>query len=676
VSLAGVLALGIVTHDMGPPPLENAEALSTVVLDRNGELLRAYTTPDGRWRLPVSHADVDPLYLKILFAFEDRRFHTHRGIDLRGILRVGTEVARRGRLISGGSTLTMQTARLLDDAHDKTASVKLRQMIRALQLERRLTKDQILDLYLRLAPMGGNIEGVRAASFLYLGKEPRRLSIAEAALLVALPQSPNARRPDRHAIAAKRARDRIIRRAIQLGVVPHAEGEAAMREPVPTERRNMPQFAAHLSDGERERNPTRPIHRTTLDLRIQAALEALARDHVKGLAPGLSAAIVAVDHTTGAVVASVGSPGHLDDARQGAVDMTRAIRSPGSTLKPLIYGLAFDAGIAHPETLIEDRPTRFGAYVPKNFDHEFLGTVTLREALAKSLNIPAVKLLDALGPARLTAALTRIDIAPQLPKDAEPSLAIALGGVGLKLTDLAALYAAIARGGEALPVSHLADANRSKRARLMSETAAWYLAEVLKNAPPPAGAKAGQIAYKTGTSYGYRDAWSAGFDGRHTIAVWVGRPDGQAVPGLNGRQAAAPLLFDAFARIGGRRTPLAPAPRGVLKATGADLPAPLRRFHDPREEIAAPASAFREKPLSIAFPPDRAELEAVASDGEGLTLKAEGGTLPLTFLVDGAPVASDPARREVTLDGLGRGFVRLGVIDALGRSDRVTVRLK
>jgi penicillin-binding protein 1C len=695
-ALIGLVGAGIEAHRMGPPPLHKADTLSVTVLDRDDALLRAYTTPDGRWRLPVTAADVDPIYLRMLLAFEDRRFYAHMGIDPLGYVRIAFEVARHGRLVSGGSTLTMQAARLLDETHEKTARGKVRQMLRALQLEARLTKTEILNLYLRLAPFGGNVEGVRAASLAYFGKEPRRLSYAEAALLVALPQSPNTRRPDKFPQAARRARDKVLRHSVAQGILSNDDAQAAMRQTVSSERRTPPQLAAHLADAEVQAAPTQLVHRTTLNGRLQAALEGLAREHVKTLGQGLSAAIIAIDHTTGETVGYVGSAGFLDADRQGAVDMARAVRSPGSTLKPLIYGLAFDAGLAHPETLIEDRPTRFGTYVPKNFDHDWHGTVTIREALAKSLNIPAVKVLEAVGPAKLHARMTALGLNPQLPRDAEPSLALALGGVGLKPTELAAIFAAIARGGSSIPITHRrnpatevplcptatdAEPRRTEactttqpRVRLMSETAAFYLTDVLKNAPPPTNARAGQIAYKTGTSYGYRDAWSAGFDGRHTLVVWVGRPDGSPVAGLSGRQSAAPLLFDAFQRIAERRVPLAAAPRGWVRQSTSELAPTLRRFGDSREGLTA--GAFRSPTVAIAFPPDKSEIEADPSDGDAVIVKADGGTLPLTWMVDGTPIASDPSRREATLVAAGRGFIKLSVIDALGRTDRVTVRLK
>ena len=669
---------------LGPPlPMARATALSTTVLDRRDVLLRAYTSADGHWRLPIEARAVDAHYLDMLYAYEDRRFLTHHGVDPRGVLRAIWSFARHGRLRSGGSTLTMQVARLLDGNHEKSAMGKLRQMVRARQIEQRYSKTEIIELYLRLAPFGGNLEGVRAASLAYFGKEPRRLSLAEAALLVTLPQSPEARRPDRSPEVARIGRNRVLAVAARVGVIKRDDAIAAIAEPVPTIRRDFPKLAPHLADAEVEGKPDRAVVRTTLDARSQAALEQVAADHARLNGSGLSAAIVAVDHKTGEVLAHVGSAGYLEEARNGAVDMARAVRSPGSTLKPVIYGLAFDLGLAHPDTLIEDRPTRFGNYVPKNFDHDFHGTVSIRQALAQSLNIPAVKVLDAVGPGRLINRFQQIGLSPQLPVGAEPTLAIALGGLGLTLRDLAQLYAGVARGGDAISLFHVRGAapviDGAMSARLMSPVSAWYVGDILKNAPPPANARAGQIAFKTGTSYGYRDAWSVGFDGRHTIAVWIGRPDGASVPGLNGRAVAAPMLFDAFQRIADHRTPLSAAPEGVIRASGTELPLPLQRFREGGTDTVL-QGAYRDAPVHIAFPQNHAVLELeAADDGKGLEpilVKAEGGVLPLTWLVDGQPVPSDPVRREASLTHTGRGFIKVSVIDAVGRTDRVTVRIK
>jgi len=675
-------SLRIAAATMEPVSLEAASQVSVTVLDRDGKLLRPFTTPDGRWRLPLEPSEVDPRYLSILMAFEDKRFYEHHGVDFRAFLRAGYLLARHGRIVSGGSTLTMQVARLLDGRHERTGLGKLRQMVRALKLENELSKTEILRLYLRLAPFGGNIEGVRAASLAYFGKEPRHLSAGEAALLVALPQSPEVRRPDRNAEAARVARNRVLDRAVAAGVIQPAEAERGKAERMPAARLQFPMLAPHLSESEVAANPAQSVHRLTLDRALQTEMERLAEEQTKLVGQKLSSAIMVADHASGEVLTYVGSAGYFETSRHGAIDMVEAVRSPGSTLKPFIYGLAFEAGLAHPETLIEDRPTRFGTYSPENFDDEFHGTVTIREALGQSLNVPAVKILSAVGPGKLIGRFRRAGINPALPGGAEPSLAVALGGVGLTLKDLVALYSGLARGGEPVtltwhrvtkPRSGIVARNDAQRRRLLSPVASWYVTDILKDAPPPPNMKGGQIAYKTGTSYGYRDAWAIGYDGKYTIAVWVGRPDATSTPGLMGRLAAAPILFDAFARVSERRAPLPAAPRGALRVDGASLPPPLKRFKDGPEEIAT--GPYLDPPVLISFPPDRAELDVEERGDEPVMLKADGGALPLTWLIDGTPINSEPSKREVAWQPDGRGFVKLSVVDAKGRVDRVTVRL-
>jgi len=679
--LAAYGAVRLTEAVIGPPPLEVAEQVSVTVLDRKGNLLRAFTTPEGRWRLPVDAKDVDPRYVSMLLAYEDRRYYEHGGVDPFAVLRAGYQLVRHWRIVSGASTITMQGARLLDGKHERTLGGKWRQAVRALQLEEQLTKDEILNVYLRLAPFGGNLEGVRAASLAYFGKEPRRLSVGEAALLVALPQSPEKRRPDRNPRAARWARDRVLDRMVDAGVVSAAEAERARAEPVPTARREFPRFAPHISETEAQLFPWRSIHRLTILRDVQVQLETLAQEHARRLGRQLSAAILVVDNGSGEVLAHIGSSDYLDASRQGAIDMTGAIRSPGSTLKPIIYGLAFEAGLAHPETLIDDRPTRFGLYAPKNFDDGYRGSITIREALQHSLNVPAVKALNAVGPARLVARLQRADFTPELPAHEAPSLAIALGGIGLSLRDLASLYSGLARGGDVVPLKHRIETGDQKKVaagpqpkRLLSPVAAWYVSDILKDAPAPEGGLGGRFAYKTGTSYGYRDAWAIGYDGAHTVAVWVGRADGSSTPGLTGRTAAAPLLFDAFRRLGPERAALPRPPSGVLNVTGAALPPPLKRFAEPDEQRAE-AGPYKDPPVLISFPPDRSDLELSELD-DLIVLKAEGGALPLTWMIDGHPIPSEPHRREVVWQPEGRGFVKLTVTDSKGRADRVSIRLR
>lgn len=686
LSFAAWASFEAALSSMSPLPLKSAEDVSVTVVDRNDRLLRAFTTADGRWRLPATHENVDQRYLAILLAFEDGRFYEHGGVDVLALGRAALQLVAHGRIVSGASTLTMQTARLLDQRHERTLQGKLFQILRAVQLERQLTKKQILDVYLRLAPFGGNIEGVRAASLAYFGKEPARLSVAQAALLVALPQSPEARRPDRFAGNARAARDRVLERAFKAGVINKPERDRAIAESVPRVRRQFPMLAPHLAEEEVAAFPKRAVHRLTIDRDRQAALQILLSERAELLGARLSAALLAVDHTTGEIIAHVGSPGYLDGDRFGSIDMTGALRSPGSTLKPVVYGLSFERGIAHPETLIEDRPSRFGAYRPENFDESYRGTVTIRDALGSSLNVPAVRVLDKLGPDLLIGRLRRAGVEPVLPDDAKPSLAIALGGLGITLRDLAGLYASLAEGGRHVELFHRSgeaghrllsgEIAEDQKKSLLSPVAAWYITDILKDAPAPANARSGRIAYKTGTSYGYRDAFAVGYDGRYTIAVWVGRPDGASTPGLVGRVAAAPILFDAFSRMSLKREPLPKAPVGTLRVSGAELPPNLKRFSG-IGPVSDGGADFHRDPLAISFPPDRSEVEMPAgTDRDPLPLKAEGGALPLTWLIDGKPIRSPSHRRDAQWQPGGPGFVKVSVVDAEGRVDRVTVRLR
>jgi penicillin-binding protein 1C len=665
-------------NSLGPVPLAQAKQISTTVVDRNGKLLRAYAMADGRWRLPVeAKTSVDPGYLDLLLAYEDKRFYTHHGVDPLALGRAALQIVTRGHIVSGGSTITMQLARLLEPRQNRNLAAKLRQAVRALQIEQKLSKNQILDLYLELAPFGGNLEGIRAASIAYFGKEPKRLSLAESALLVALPQSPETRRLDRHPGTARVARDRVLDRMAHEGRVSAADATQAKAVTVPKLRKPMPMLAPHSADQATSLIKDTPIIKLTLDAGIQRALEALARDRAAALGANISIGIIAVDNDSGDVLAHVGSPDYFDDRRAGQVDMTRAVRSPGSTLKPFIYGLAFEDGFVHPDSLIEDRPIRFGSYAPENFDMTFQGTVPVRKALQLSLNVPAIALLDRVGASRLSSRLKQAGGNLVLPKDEAPGLAMGLGGVGVTLRDLVQLYTGLARNGSAKPLREIMQANGGddrELMRLMDPVAAWQVGNVLMGTPPPENAAHNRIAFKTGTSYGYRDAWSVGFDGRMTIGVWVGRPDGAPVPGLVGRTAAAPILFDAFARTGRLPAPLPKAPRGTLIASNAKLPLPLRRFR-PFGELIRTGS---EQALHIQFPLNGSRIDASSGENQlsALPVKVIGGVLPMTMLVNGVAVGEIDGRRQRLVDPPGPGFVRLTVMDAMGAADTVVVRIQ
>jgi penicillin-binding protein 1C len=675
--LIGAFALWVVS--LPPLPLAQARQVSTTIVDRNGKLLRAYAMADGRWRLPVdAKKDVDPAYLKLLLGYEDQRFRAHHGVDPLALGRAALQLIARGHIVSGGSTITMQLARLMEPRRERSVYAKLRQIVRAIEIEHELDKDQILNLYLAMAPFGGNLEGVRAASIAYFGKEPKRLTLAESALLVALPQSPETRRLDRYPEAARAGRDRVLARMVEEHVIAPEEVAQASHEPVPKLRKPMPILAPHSADQAIATVKDEPVIKLTLDANLQKVLEPLARDRALALGPNISVAIIAVDNESGDVLARVGSPDYFDTMRAGQVDMTRAVRSPGSTLKPFIYGLAFEDGFVHPESLIDDRPIRFGAYAPENFDMTFQGTVPVKKALQLSLNVPAIALLDRVGSSRLASRLRQAGGNLVLPKDEAPGLAMGLGGVGVTLQDLAMLYAGFPRLGTTRRLREIigsADDTREPL-RLMDRVAAWQVGNVLLGTPPPENGVGGRIAFKTGTSYGYRDAWSVGFDGRMTIAVWVGRPDGAPVPGLVGRAAAAPILFDAFARTGKLPVALPKPPKGaVVVASNTKLPLPVRRFR-PIGELVRTGG---EHALHIQFPLDGSRIDVDRSDGSeavAMPVKVSGGVLPMTMLVNGRAVGEIDGRRQRLIDPPGPGFARLTVIDAVGAADTVVVRIQ
>lgn len=652
-------------------------AVSRHVLDRNGELLRAFQTDDDKWRLPVALEDVDPRYLAMLKAYEDRRFDTHSGVDPRALVRAALQAARNGGIVSGGSTLTMQVARLLNETPTRTLSAKFGQIVDALALERSITKDEVLSLYLLRAPFGGNIEGVRAASLAWFGKEPSRLTVAEAALLVALPQSPEARRPDRHRKAAGQARDRVLDRMVTAGVITVEEAAAARRDPVPTRRRDVPLLAAHAARDAILREPHASVVRLTIDAGLQESLERLAKRRAAALAPNASVAILVADHTSGEVLARVGSAGLLEEGRRGHVDMTKAVRSPGSTLKPLIYGLAFEEGIAHPESYVEDRPSSVNGYNPTNFDRTFQGTVTVREALQLSLNVPAVKLMEAVGAPAIMSRLRLAGVSASLAGEEAAGLAVALGGVGVSLRDLAGLYAALANEGRSVRlIEHpRAALEPFSGLRVLDGAAAWYVGDILSGTPLPRNAPAGGIAYKTGTSYGHRDAWAVGFDGRHVVAVWAGRADGTPIPGISGYETAAPVLAEAFQRLGPERRPLREKPEGVLTAHAQSLPPPLKYARVGERK----STLKRGNGPQIAFPPDGALLDlGMGERGSAapLVVKLRRGAPPFAWYANGRAVARGSRERSFMWVPDGPGRSTITVVDRHGRSSRIRVDLR
>ena len=560
LTLAALLLLVLALDFAFPLPTPASTFPTLTVLAADGTPLRAWPGDDGAQRHPTTPEAVSPAYLQALLHYEDRWFDWHPGVNPVALARAAWQWARHGRIVSGGSTLTMQVARLVDErAAGRSVPAKLRQIARALQLELHLSKHEILALYLNLAPMGGPLEGVETASRAYLGKSAAQLSQAEAALLVALPQSPTRLRPDRAVAAAQAARDKVLTRMQTLGVWSAADVADAKLERVfapPLRARWLAPLAAErLRQEARRQGSTAAVIQSTLDAGLQARLEQLLTDRLNSLPDAVSLAALVVDNRTLEVRGYVGSA-DFTDARRGAhVDMVRARRSPGSTLKPFLYGMALDEGLIHSESLLIDAPQNFGGYAPGNFQADFSGPVSVSEALQRSLNVPAVDLLERLGPERFAGRLRNAGVKLRMPANAAPNLSLILGGGSTTLEELVGAYTALARGGLAARphLTPLAPGAPLQEARLMSEGAAFIVREILENGGRPGSPfrESGQrVAWKTGTSFGFRDAWALGVTDRYTFGVWAGRPDGTPNPGHFGANTAAPLLRDLAAALG------------------------------------------------------------------------------------------------------------------------------
>lgn len=666
-TVAAIAAL-VALDRLFPPDLRRWQNCSTIVVDADDELLRPFATAEGRWRLPARQGQVTPFYMALLIAIEDRRFGWHPGVDPLAVVRALGQALWHGRVVSGASTLTMQTARLLDPK-PRTLGAKLVEAVRALQLQWRLGHDGVLQTYLSLAPFGGPLEGIAAGSLAWFGKSPDRLTPAEAALLVALPQSPETLRPDRHAEAATAARNRVLDRAVAKGLIGPDFAETAKAEPVPRRLLAMPMHAPHLAERLAKTAGPGAVVRTWLDGSLQRRLEQLGHSQVGHLEEDADLAIAVLGNHDRRLLAHLGS----GDWHRRQLDLSQAVRSPGSALKPFIYAVAFDDLSVHPGTMIDDVPQRFGDWLPRNFDHDFHGQVTAREALQRSLNVPAVQVLERVGPARMTAMLQLAGANLTFPRTAEPSLPLALGGVGVRMMDLAMLYAALADGGRALPIAAIRDNPRPAIPhRLVGEPAAQVVIDVLEGSPLPDHVATGsgverrrRIAFKTGTSFGFRDAWTVGASADYTVAVWVGRPDGAPRPGALGRTVAAPIMFKVFDLLPPDRTPR-PAPSQPDHALFYRQPPPALRSLTSTDRIKRVAVGVER--LRILFPPDGATVESLE---EGIALSAVGGRPPLRWIANGHPLAE--GARFWHPDG--DGFGSLVVVDADGRRFSVGIRV-
>jgi penicillin-binding protein 1C len=668
--LAIVVAFELAIRATPLPDLSRAQPRSQLVTSSSGEILWAFLAPDGKWRLSTSAAEIDPAYLSMLTGYEDRRFLAHRGVDFVALLRAAWQAVRHGQAVAGGSTLTMQVVRMLEP-RPRTLAAKVEQIFKALRLERALTKAEILNLYLTLAPFGGNVEGVRAASLIYLGKEPKHLSLAEAALLTALPQSPEARRPDRHPDVARAARNRVLASLSARGVIDPQRAARALREPTNAVVRSLARNAPHLAMRLRQSasDAGKEVVATLLDHGLQQQVEAIANREIAHWGNAVNIAIVVLRNRDASVAAYLGGVDLTADDRKGYVDLVQAVRSPGSALKPFIYAMAFEKLIVHPETIITDQAVDIDGYRPDNADGQFSGDLSVRQALIRSRNTAAVMLLDKVGIDSFLARFRSAGRPLYLPSsDNAAGLAVALGGVGVTLEQLTWLYTAIANEGKLNALRLKPSDQIQPLGQLITPAAARATADILADVPAPAGyarqrsADGGRrIGFKTGTSYGFRDAWAVGFDRLHTVGVWVGRPDGAAHLGAYGATAAAPILMQIFDRL---PVPAHDAASGEVSlgalTSDRELPPRLTRFN----ELARDGTRL---PLNISFPRDGAEIHSDQSGGSAteLPLVASGGKPPYRWTLAGAlQPATALTTSRWTVEG--RGQFEISVMDSAG----------
>jgi penicillin-binding protein 1C len=615
---------------------------ATVVAARNGAPLRLYLAPDQAWRFPARLADIAPILPRIVVAAEDRHFRRHPGVNPLSLLRATLSNLRAGHVVSGGSTITMQLARLAQP-RPRTLWAKLVEAGRALQLERRLTKTAILEDYLNLAPYGGNIVGVGAASLLYFGKGPNRLSLAEAALLAVLPRSPLRLDPVRHPKAAKAARDALLDNLARRRIIDQQAAEEARAAPMPKTVRQPPFIAPQFCELARELAGPRLRVDTSLDPTVQQVSGNILRGRTSWLkAQGIGAvAAVVLDPASRDVLAMVGSTDYFGDARFGQINGTTIRRSPGSALKPFLYAMAMDQGLIFPQSLLLDIPTGFAGYTPKNYDGLYRGRVSAEQALITSLNVPAVRLLNQVGTEPFLDVLHRGGLASLDKPAAHYGLSLILGGGEVTLLSLTNLYADLAGGGEHRPPKLLAGPTPPGQ-RLFSPEACALVTEILTRLERPdlptsweRALAVPAVAWKTGTSYGHRDAWAVGYSADHAIGVWVGNMDGAPIKGISGAVHAGPILFELFRAIEEHGSRLV-APRG-LNIAEIEVCAESRQLPGPHCPHRVMAKIIPGRTKLTACP---IHTQILVDEGTGLRL--EGDCL-LTHPARAVTVAQYPA---------------------------------
>lgn len=568
-----------------PFPQERLSPPSGVrVLDRNGVELRRFTASDGMWRFPTGLEDISAQLVTALIESEDRWFRLHPGVNPLAVIRAAWSNLTQGRVVSGASTIPMQIARMAEP-RPRTLGAKIIEAFRAMQLSRHHTKDELLRIYLNMAPFGGNIYGVDAASRIYFGKPPDRLSLGECALLAVLPRSPSRYDPARHPETARRVRDHVLDILAQRGVIGSTEAARAKRQPMVASRRNSRMLAPHFTLLARHRLGSDTVLETSLDLDSQRVVQRLTARHAARIKQqGLqNAAVVVLNRRTREVLALAGSADFFDDRTQGQVNNALAARSPGSTLKPFLYALAFDKGTTLPGSRLLDVPTDYAGYRPDNYSGTFSGQVDAANALSRSLNVPAVRLLAGTGLDDFYTLLTNGGLKSIDRPAATYGLPLALGACEVRLMDLVNLYATLAQGGEHRPW-RIAPGEPGPATSLFSPEAARMVSEILTNVARPDMPESWRLtrdrpaaAWKTGTSFGHRDAWAVGFGTTLAVGVWVGNPDGTPVKGISGSRHAGPLLFNVLRALEPTsrdlHLPEAPELRTVRLCAASRLPA-------------------------------------------------------------------------------------------------------
>jgi len=689
----GLIALGIIlafqvifilTDLILAPDLSRAQDASAVVLDRHGQWVRALPVKGGIWRIRADLKRLDPEFQKRLIALEDKRFRAHIGIDPLAVIRAIMSNIKAGKIVSGASTLSMQTARLLEPK-PRTFMAKLIEAVRAVQLEYRYSKQDLFEIYLTLAPYGGNIEGVRAASLAWFGHEPDSLTLDEQALLAALPQSPEQRRPDRRALIAKQARHNVLIQWQRDRIISPDQALEATEAPLPSKRVPFPVYAPQLAERLVRRSvATDRSILTSLDLSLQINAEKAVRQTAISQGVNANAAAIIIHIPTREIRTHVATAGF--DRLGGYMDMTRALRSPGSTLKPFVYAIGFDDALIEPQSRLMDVPSRFGDYVPDNFDKRFHGEVSVRDALIHSLNIPAVLILSRIGPERFAGRLKSVGVELKRPQQAlkGANLSLALGGEGMALEDLVALYAALGDKGRYRPLRARIEphfklkSDRAAHHYLVSESSAQKVLEILESTPSPKGfipsrlrRQSERIAYKTGTSYGFRDALAVGVSGDYAIAVWTGRTDGGARGNETGRESAAPLMFTLF------------------DALQASSPAPS--IEAPPKPKPRNASGFESNPqqtsqgLQILFPRAGSTIFVISDpskqkDQQSLSVKrplifSARGAGEVRFSVNNIPLSPNE-EGQIAFSPPHEGFYKIRATDDSGETKEITVRIK